>query len=277
MKNIYYALIAVICITACEEKPVVIPEFEAVESGRVVLVEELTGVKCPNCPTGSARLESIMSLYPDNMITIGIHGIDLATPWPQSKYDFRNDDAAELEVYLKPWLGKPSAYFNRVFFEDLGGDWGNPFPGSWQSYMEDELAKPQQVNLSITREYDEASRELSITVGVLPLEDVEGTDFNISIMLTQNDVIDVQEDQSGLIEDYKHKHILMDAVTAFNGDFLSNELIKNQVYTKTYTYTLPDQDNEVWKAETMEIVAFVANTTGSSEEVIQAGSVHVME
>lgn len=277
MKKFSILILVVLFFASCEEKMVVIPEFTQIISDKVVYVEELTGVRCPNCPTGSARLESIVSLYPDNVILVGIHGTDLTKPLDESKYDFRNDDAIELENYLKDFLGKPSAYFNRVKFPELNGDFGNPFSGQWQGYVERELEKESVINLSLSKSYDSETRQLNATVTALPLQDLDG-EFKLTLLLTESGIVDAQ-DNIGTIElEYVHKHVLMDVVTAFNGDFLANDLKENTPISKTYTYTLPDNvDGGLWQEERIEVVAFVAYTTGESEEVLQATGVHLVD
>jgi len=263
---------------SCEEKAVIIPEFEPIDSGKVVYVEELTGVRCPNCPTGSARLESIRSLYPENVVIVGIHGIDLAKPLDESKYDFRNEDAASLEVFLKPWLGKPSAYFNRERFEELEAieQWGHPGSGGWITFVERELEKPQVMEVTIVKEYDPVTRILEVEVVVLPLEDLSG-EFKLSIMLTEGGIIDAQDDQNAIIEDYEHNHVLRDVITNFNGDAFDNQLTKGQAKTKSYTYSIPDDGTGLWNPDHIEIVAFIANTEGESEEVLQAAEAHLVD
>lgn len=269
MKNFSFLLCLVFLITACQETPVVIPEFEPIQSGRVVLVEELTGVRCPNCPAGSERLNSIETQYPNNIVIVGIHGTDLTKPLAESKYDFRNQDAIDLENFLKPYLGKPAAYFNRVFYDELQGDWGNSFNGQWQGYFERELEKPQTLELSITKSYDPETRVLDITVGALALEDLSG-DFKVTIMLTENNIIDAQDDQNTIIDDYKHKHVLREIITNFDGDQFAVTLERNRPFTKSYTYTVPKDDTDLWNDDNMEVIAFIANTEGETEEVLQA-------
>ncbi len=268
MKNLLYLLAIIFMVSSCEEKMVVIPEFEAIETGKVVFVEELTGVRCPNCPAGSERLKSIQTLYPDNVVVVAIHGIDLAKPLDESRYDFRNDDAADLEIFLKEWLGKPSAYFNRVRFEELGEIWGNPASGQWQGYIERELEKEQVIDLSMTKSYNQETRELEITIGALPLVDLDG-EFKVTIMLTESGIVDAQDDQNSIILDYVHNHVLMDVITNFDGDAFANALVKNQPVAKTYVYTIPDDGSGLWNVENLEIAAFVANTEGESEEILQ--------
>ena len=278
MKNIIYLLAVVFLMISCEEKMVVIPEFEPIVSGKVVYVEELTGVMCPNCPAGSARLATIQGLYPENVVVVAIHGIDLAKPLEESKYDFRNEDGASLEIFLKDWLGKPSAYFDRERFEELDAEglWGHPASGQWQSYVERELEKPQVMDVTITKSFDPVTRVLSVSVGALSLEDMSG-EFKLSIMLTESGIIDAQDDQNEVIQDYEHNHVLRDVITKFDGDAFASELIKNQPVVKTYTYTVPDDGTGLWNPENMEIIAFIANTEGESEEVLQAAQEHLMD
>lgn len=278
MKNIFYLFAVVFMMISCEEKMVIIPEFEAIETGKVVYVEELTGVKCPNCPAGSARLESIQSLYPDNVVIVAIHGIDLAKPLDESKYDFRNEDAADLEIFLKDWLGKPSAYFNRERFEELetAGLWGHPGSGEWQSYVERELDKPQVMEVTITKDFDPITRILDVTVVVLPLEDLAG-EFKVSIMLTESEIIDAQLNVNVVENEYVHNHVLRDVITRFDGDAFASQLTKGQAKTKTYTYTIPDDETGIWNAQHIEIVAFIADTEGGSEEILQADKTHLVD
>ncbi len=278
MKNIIYLLAVVFMMISCEEKMVIIPEFEPIDSGKVVYVEELTGVRCPNCPTGSARLESIQALYPDNVVIVAIHGIDLAKPLDESKYDFRNEDAADLEIFLKDWLGKPSAYFNRERFQELEAEglWGHPASGQWQTYVERELEKPQVMEVTIVKTFDPITRVLDVTVAALPLENISG-EFKVSIMLTESDIIDAQDDVGNIIEEYEHNHVLRDVITNFDGDSFASQFTKDQAQTKTYTYTIPDDGTGLWNPEHIEIIAFIANTEGESEEILQAAQEHLVD
>ena len=276
MKNIFYLIVFFFIFSSCEEVPVVIPEFSFIESGKVILVEELTGIRCPNCPAGSARLAAIKGLFPDNMVLIAIHGIELTKPLNESKYDFRNQDAKDLEVFLKIFLGKPSAYFNRIKFEELGNTWGNPVSGQWQGYIERELQKEQLITLSITKDYDPEARQLTVTVAALPLETLFG-EFKINLMLTESDIEDAQEDQQVIIEDYIHNHVLRKAITKFDGDFFTDKLIKNELQKKTYSFTLPVDEQGLWIPENIEIVAFISSTEGVSEEVLQAAEVKLID
>jgi len=275
MKNILIIFALSFLFFSCEEVPVKIPEFQPITSGKVVLVEELTGVSCSNCPAGAARLASIQELYPDNVVVVGIHGILLAEPLPESKYDFRNDDAVELESWLGN-LPKPSAVVNRIRFEELFGGWGILVTNQWQTFIEKELEKDQVINLGIAKTYNADTRELEITVNALPLVDLSG-DFKVTVLLTEGEIIDPQLDPNTTIQEYEHNHVLREVITEVTGDFFANELVKNELTSKTYKFTLPDDGDGLWNPEHLEIVSFIADTEGVNEDVLQAVQVHVVD
>ncbi len=276
MKNILILFGLIIFFSACEEKMVEIPMFKPPVTGKVLLVEELTGVACPNCPAGSARLAAILELFPDNLVVVGIHGGILTKPLDKSKYDFRTEDSESLDAFLQPYLGKPSAYFNRIRYEEWGEIWGNPVNGQWQGYVERELEKPQVLELTINKSYDPVTRVLDMTIGVLPLVDMSG-EFKLTIMLTENGIVDAQDDQSTVIEEYVHDHVLREVITNFDGDAFANQLEENKVEFTQYSYTIPEDDSGLWNDDHIEVVAFIANTEGESEEVLQAAHTHLKD
>lgn len=276
MKKLLILFSMIVLFAACEEKMVVIPEFVPPTTGKVILVEELTGVDCPNCPAGSERLAAILELFPDNVVVVGIHGGILTKPLESSKYDFRNPDAEALDQFFQPYIGKPSAYFNRVKYEEWGEIWGNPVSGQWQGYVEDELEKPQVMELTINKEYNPDTRVLNMTVNALPLEDLDG-EFKVTIMLTESGIIDSQKDLSEIILEYEHKHVLRDVVTNFDGDAFATSLKKNTLASANYTYTIPVSEQGLWNEDHVEVVAFIANTEGESEEVLQAVQTHLKD
>jgi len=117
-----------ISLVSCDEVPVVIPSgpsgpTEPVGGDttlRVVLLQELTGVKCPNCPTGAAEAKRLLEVYDEQLAVIGVHGDFLTTPLPESQYDFRNEFSRTIESST-PFIGKPAGAVNRRQVE------GSPF------------------------------------------------------------------------------------------------------------------------------------------------------
>ena len=260
-------LILLFLATSCTEKPVIIPDFVAPESDRVVLLEELTGVRCPNCPSGAAKVEDLLHLYEGQLVVMAVHGDFDTEPLAESRFDFRTDESRALEDYLKPFYGKPSAAINRVINED--GEQSIIGVDTWSGYIEDELAKQHQLDLQLTTDYNEATREVKINVGLLPLTDLTGN-YNLSVAITESHIIDAQLNQTTVIPDYEHMHVFRKMLTDIKGDLLaSGTLEKNEVINRSFSYVLPTHES-VWLAENCSVIAFVTEIEGNSKEVLQA-------
>ncbi len=275
MKNLVFLFILSALFISCEEVMVNVPDPKPPETEKIVLVEELTGATCPNCPKGAAALESILEFFEGSVVAVGIHGVQQAAPVPNlSKYDFRNPAAVELEESFAPFLGKPSAVINRVKFDDqqfvaiTGTD-------VWSNYVEQELQRASELNLFIAADYDTNTRAIDIEVTVNGVRDLVG-DYLITVLITQSHIIDAQEDVSEIIEEFEFNHVLMDAVTDPLGDPFRTEITPGEIITQNYTYTLPEEDG-LWVAEDMEIVAFVHNVDVDDSRVIQANMIKLSE
>lgn len=275
MKKLQFILIvSLILLLSCTEKAVIVPDFVAPESDRVVLLEELTGVSCPNCPTGAAKVEDLLQLYEGQLVVMAVHGEFDADPLEgYSKYDFRNEEGKELEDYLKPFYGKPSAAINRV--PNSGGELGIIGVDTWGGYIEEELAKPHTLDIALDTEYDENTRELSVQLGILPLQDLEGN-FNFSVAITESHIIDAQKNQSEIIPEFEHMHVFREMLTAVKGDALGSDLVANKILNKTLTFTLPT-DDDLWVAENCDVIAFVTRIEGDTKFVLQAAEAAVID
>ena len=274
----YFIFISIILIsiilTNCNEIPIIIAEPEIPESEKTVLLEELTGVHCTNCPRGALASDFILNKYPGRVIVIGIHGKLLAEPIKdKSKYDFRNEDAKNLELWFTDLQGKPSASINRSPISS--GSLTDVIPDRWLGSVENELKKPHVLNLLMATYYDDKSRQLKVDITAIPLIDLPNN-YNISVYLTESGIVDAQYDGGSIIPDYEHNHVLMDMLTAFDGDVFGNNLKKDEVYKKSYSYTLPEVDG-LWQPERMEVVAMVSNNSAADKSVLQAVSAHVKE
>ncbi len=261
-------------LTHCEEKPILIPDFDPPESERVIVIEDLTGASCQGCPAGSTKLASLIQLYDGNLIGIGVHGDFLSQPIDgHSKYDFRFDKAKELENSFTI-LGKPAAIVNRVNYEDQNFH-GIDNVDLWQTYVDRELEKPNYLTLLHNSSYDASSRTISMEIIGVPVRELDGN-FNLTIMLTESHIIDAQKNGQVIEDDYEHNHVLRKIITETRGDFFTNGLEVGDNITKSYTYTLPAEDG-TYIAENMEVVAFITRVEDSTEETIQATQFHVVE
>ncbi len=114
MKNILYcfSLAALMFITACKEQPIIIPDLNV--TGRTVLVEEITGVRCTNCPTGTQTLVAMQQQYgADRLVVVSIHAAGpFSVPYTNQE-DYRSAEIQELADYIGQYFGFPTASIDR--------------------------------------------------------------------------------------------------------------------------------------------------------------------
>jgi len=264
-----------LCLSSCKEDPIPIPELNV--GARKVLVEELSGVRCQNCPHGARLLASLQEKYKDNLIVVTMHadlfGV-LVKPYTQNdpkptKDDFRTQDAIDLTNFVGVPLGIPAAAVNRRQIPNEESLFVTAI-SQWSGLLGQQLQLPPQVGVFISQEYDEQSRQLDIDVNITPDVDLAG-EHRLTVMITQDSIVDVQKDSVLTVENYLHRHVLRDIVTRPDGDPISEPLTARALITKKFSLNLPEK----WDAKHCSIVAFVHRNGNPDKEVLQAAEKHV--
>ncbi len=237
-----------------------------IKTEKVILIEEFTGASCPNCPAGTSELERISDLYPDNIVIIGVHSKFLAEPVNSNDPDLRTPDSENIEKFLGNYFGKPEAAFNRKLFSGKSNiRIGRP--DSWINFVEEELTINPVARLSIQNNFDESTRELSISLTTTALEEISFPLY-LHIAITESEIHTAQKNSSGIIDDFIHKHVLRKLITPTEGAFLTDKISKSSSITKNYKFTLPT-DTILWNADNVNVVAFISKNS-TDKTVIQA-------
>lgn len=240
------------------------------EQTRQVLIEEFTGVHCVNCPAGSQAIEVLLDIHGQNLVAVSIHAGFFATPYPESQQDLATTAGNSILSSLGDPAGFPTAVVNRHHFE--GEDSRQLAQSSWAGYIAQEQLSPPQVKIDLQTTFNETTRQLTLDVDLYIEEDITEDDVRLSLYLTENNIIDLQETPDSVQTDYVHKHVFRDAISATNGDLINENLTANSVISRSYTYTL---DNS-WVASECHVIGFV-HLGGSTLNVFQAHEVTVIE
>ncbi len=241
------------------------------EQKRQVIIEEFTGVGCVQCPSGSAIIKDLVSIHGSQLIAVSIHSSEnFSVPTPQNQYDFRTPEGDGLNNYLGGPLGFPSAVVNRRLFD------GRPSlqlgKNEWPGYVVEEKAIPPKVKLDIQPVFNPANRNVSIDVTIFVEETVSEPDVNLSVIFTEDGIIDYQLTPEGPNLNYKHEHVFRGMATPFSGQPLAESLTVGAQITKSFNYTIPAD----WKEEKVNIIA-VVSIDGIRKDVLQAHKVHLIE
>lgn len=282
MKRILYILFAsVFFLTACDEIPPVISpvmpgptdvlelEVDLTNQQRNASIEEYTGVRCNNCPAGAEIIESILAEKGERVVAMSIHAGGFSPPLPESEFDFRNPASMGLFGFLGAPLAYPAAVINRVP-HGSSDDLATLSKDTWPGIVDGELAKPLVVKLGIVQIFDEDTRELGIGTKIFPQEDITADDVRVSVFITENNIVDYQLTETGKVADYKHKHVLRTAVTAFDGNLITEPLTAGSTIQKAFLVDIPTD----WDVANCEIVAMISKG-GADKEILQVTSVHV--
>ncbi len=269
----YFFFLFSICIfcSSCKEQPIIIPPLGQVSTStgnneRTVFVEEFTGVKCVNCPDGAAEIENLKAKYKERLVAVSIHAGFFAKKLAESKFDFKTPLTTSLLNYLGEPDGYPALVVNRKPF---GANNNLVVIGlaKWAGLIQAESEIKAKAALALQVTYNETTRELKVSTTITPSEALSG-EHHLSIMLTENNIIDAQTKPIvGVVKDYKHKHVLRDMLTPFDGVALTETLSKGAKIKREFTYTLPATFN----AKECEVIAAL-HKIGQSKEVLQAAS-----
>ncbi|HMN33409.1 MAG: Omp28-related outer membrane protein [Chitinophagaceae bacterium] len=256
----------------------VINTIEAAQTKKV-LIEELTGVRCPNCPQGTTMLNSFINQNPDRIIVAAIHSGFLTEPLQNSIYDFRNADADALRLSFPDGdPPKPSAAFDRMKIEGGAND-GKYFvvkgAGSdWQNALTSRLSKQTPVNIHLNSNYNVTDNKVNIHVK-LHFTDVVNEKLALTLYILENGKVDVQDSSSYELHDYEFNHVLVKSITAPVGEPILDTLSsieKGRVLEKYTSFEPLIIGTNAWNIDKCMIVAIV-HKTGTSKEVIHVEEV----
>lgn len=270
LKQISLLSLLLLIFNGCNETEIVVPRVGEIVSDRVVLIEDFTGVKCPNCPNASREIANLSKKYPKNIVAIAYHTNFLGDPITKegykSKYDFRTPDGELLESEMGSYLGKPAVALNRKLYN------------AQQEYLltstsvfgnlENELRSIPKVKITLDKNYDASSRKLILKVNISPLSASNG-DFRLHTCITEDKIIDSQEDNIIYVKDYEHNHVFRTMLSALEGDILGSALTPGSDFNKTYEFILPPEAGW-WVADNCNVVVFV---TDLSQKAFNVGAV----
>lgn len=210
-----------------------------------IAVEHFTGQGCTYCPGGAKALSTAIAMMdePERVAWI-------------SNHTFGEDDFALAEGYeiydILGNQGAPMICVNRlpVTPNCLAGEilvW-NPTLASAE-LLNSLLGEPGYATLDMKREYDAATRQLTVTISGKSLR----PEAYYTAIVTQSGII---AEQGGASSEYEHKHATRAYLTPSDGTPLTLDADGN--YSATISYTIPDKVGIFpCQPEDMEVVVMI--------------------
>jgi len=228
-----------------------------------VILEDFTGINCPNCPSGHAIAQAIYDAHPDDVVLVNIHTGGYANPsGNQPDYRTQWGSAIAGQTDLQ---GYPAGTVNRHLFpgwSQPGGSGTAMSRSRWTGAANQMLAEPSYLNVGVEATIVTSTRQLVVYVEVYYTDDSPAGMNYLNVAIMQNNIVGYQ---SGGGANYNHMHMLRHLLTGQWGVEIT-ETTQGSLYTGTFTYELPEDYRDVDVIlENLDIAAFV---TESHQEVI---------
>lgn len=285
LQKLSLALITLLLLASCEErgaKYLFPPERDiwkasynkldtpVVRQEKGILIEDFTGVQCTNCPKAATEIGRLMDAHSGRIVPVGIHSFPYIFTAPindngkKSTYDFRSSDGERLYEMLQINGQLPSGCVDRTkfgFAENLFMGYGD-----WNQAIEQKLSQTTPCNITIENVFS-SSEQVVFKITTYYHEGVEEPQF-VSAYILEDNLIDYQEDGSGYIADYEHKHVLRKMATQnTEGDLLANSTKTGDVFIQVYTVNISqgvegEDFDTSWNPDNLSAVAFVHGKGG---------------
>ena len=258
------------------------------ENKKIVL-EEFTGIDCPNCPDGHLQATQIHDQNPGNVFLINIHSGSYSVPDASGDLDFRSSfgDALDNQSNL---AGYPAATINRHVFPTLsmnpGGTAMSRGGGAWFTAANDILTQSSCVNVAAEATLDISTRELTVIVEAYYTDNSTVSTNKVHVALLQNNIEGPQSGASANPSqvlpngDYNHQHMLRHLLTGQWGDAISSTSI-GSFFTNTYTYNIPQMldfdpsdsySGTIYDLFNLEIVVFISE---GNQEILSGNMANI--
>jgi thiol-disulfide isomerase/thioredoxin len=236
---------------------------------KIILIEEFTGQRCPNCPEMAASIKSLQESFEDKIVVVAIHAGFFAMPIGGTfSTDYRTPAGTELDQFFDIGsAGYPKGLVNRTGYTTgtfrLESD---ELAGRVVELLEGDTL----INIGIKHTYSPDPRAVDIEVNVNTLAQVQSR-LLLSVVITEDNIVSPQQDKTEIISDYVHQHVLRTSLNGTWGDQLSDgsQVDPGTSFKQNYQATL----SAAWNDENCNIVAFVYD--GDTYEVLQAVEVKI--
>lgn len=248
------------------------------------LVEELSGVRCTNCPAGMEKLTDMNNNgeFKDKLVIASIHVGTFA--WViegYSKQDFVVSGSDQLlELILGGDPGKPCASFDRLDFRNGDGYLVANY-NQWPSFVANarDSSAGTPVNIHATSAPSGEMDEYEIKIRLHYTEAVTDPQM-LGIYLMEDNIRDAMEYTGFIDTNYIFKHVLRKYITPPTGKQILNDITvgpgRTYEYTTKFKIDRSKANEAMWVAENMKVIVFVNSGTPYKRKVYHAEEINLI-
>jgi len=280
MKRTFFSLFAVVItslvfIVSCDnidEKEILTPvigettqsvPITTMDSVQKVLLEDITGWSCTNCPAAALIANNLFNQYDGKLVVMAVHATSFAEPRLANNYlDLRTE-------YGEKWVvdfginGCPIGLVNRIRE-------GNSYlvqTADWETKVAERIQREHVLDINLGAKYD-GDNKIVVSIENKVLKDIDFP-MLINVVILEDSIVGVQMNGSVRDTAYVFNHVLR---TNGRIDFPLTDDKTNAGTTikKNYFIEVPFKEDEIsplWNINHCKTVVFVTNA--QTKEVIQ--------
>ena len=226
------------------------------------LVEKYTGPKCVNCPLADETLDAAHHQIGDQLVVVSInHPTGQGIPF-NGDPDMRTPGGTAWDEYFGI-NAIPAAYLNRRTSTQYSSAMTNI-----TAAVQSAIAEQPVVAIAATA-VQQTEGQLSIKVRMEMLQ-AYSKPMTLTVALIEDSLVYRQTTPTGVVNAYKHNHMLRDVLTDYWGTEVQADGTQGEVREAQFaTYTLKNPDI---KLENCHVVAFVSDRASRQVlNVVQCG------
>jgi hypothetical protein len=277
-------LVSIIWVSCDEEPPPVRftdpekPLLDTVYTGiapaptpKMILLMDVTGVNCPNCPKAATLAKNLQIANPGRINVLALYpaispGNALTNPW--AGYDtLVTADADGIVSNLGSVTGLPTGIIDQI---KLGGSFFIPTP-SWAGTVTDRLTTTSPLNIDLASKWLTAENKARLEIKANYHSNLPPSAKHlIYIGVTEDNIVGKQannDSASGYSYKYKFMHVLRKLMTPVTGDTLKENPAPGKIFEKHY-YISPRYN---WKPENLNAMVWIVDA--ATKEILQSAEV----
>lgn len=235
---------------------------------KAVLIEDITGVRCINCPKAAKTIMDIIAdKSEDSVIAMALYiNQQPNSTTPYSGFPLLNSVyASEMVDYLGIPLGLPACYIDRSVF---GSSSERPLllNGQWANHVNSHLGSTSPVNISLDGRLN--GNKLNAEIELVYTSTVN-SEHKVALYLLEDSIMSKQYGGTPTEETYIHNHAMRYSFGASMGVNLYGSLEPGRTFKGNVSYELPSE----YKKDQLSLVCVVTDAT--TYEVINVRKVHI--
>ena len=237
-------------------------------SVKKVLLFDVTGVRCNNCPKAAVLAKNLASSNSGRVEVVALYPktpMSLTFPW--AGFDTMITlEAEQIATAMGGITSLPLGAVDQVAFN--GSKLLNT--SDWGAAVTAQLAKTSPFNLSVKSTWKSADGKSRVEIKAIANAAIV-SNYKWVVAITENGVKSKQSDQDapgGMVDDYEHEHALRGVVGSTLGSDINTTAVSAGYIREKHFYLVPKAK---WNASNCDVVVWVYNA--DTKEVVQVEKV----